>query len=65
MGGAGLLLLVFPDGRLYSRRWRWALAPLVLGLAFIAVSGVLGWPLRGSLHAVTGLLVAVDTEAAR
>jgi hypothetical protein len=32
--GVGLLFLVFPDGRLLSRRWRWAAGAVAVGFAF-------------------------------
>jgi signal transduction histidine kinase len=38
-GLLGLSLLVFPDGRLPSRRWRPALASLVLGMVLFVVAG--------------------------
>jgi hypothetical protein len=37
----GLSLLLFPDGRLPSRRWRPALASLVLGMVFFVLAGTL------------------------
>jgi hypothetical protein len=48
--GAGLLILLFPDGRLPSRRW-WplGLAGLVLLVVPTTILAVGYWPLRGSL----------------
>jgi signal transduction histidine kinase len=40
-GLLGLALLLFPDGRLPSRRWRPALASLLLGMALLVLAGTL------------------------
>ena len=40
-GLLGLSLLLFPDGRLPSRRWRPALACLVVGMVFFVLAGTL------------------------
>src|SRR5258708_3559664 len=40
-GLLGLSLLLFPDGRLPSRRWRPALTTLLLGMALLVVAGTL------------------------
>ena len=40
-GLLGLSLLLFPDGRLPSRRWRPALASLVVGMVFFVLAGTL------------------------
>src|SRR5213076_498363 len=40
-GLLGLPLLLFPDGRLPSRRWRPALTTLLLGMALLVVAGTL------------------------
>ncbi|WP_391530950.1 hypothetical protein [Candidatus Frankia nodulisporulans] len=45
---APLFLLWFPDGGLPpGRRWRFAQAPVPVGLAAVAVVAVLSWPYRG------------------
>ena len=40
-GLLGLSLLLFPDGRLPSRRWRPALASLLVGMALLVLAGTL------------------------
>jgi signal transduction histidine kinase len=40
-GLLGLSLLLFPDGRLPSRRWRPALASLLVGMALLVLAGML------------------------
>ena len=40
-GLLGLSLLLFPDGRLLSRRWRPALASLLVGMALLVLAGTL------------------------
>lgn len=40
-GLLGLSLLLFPDGRLPSRRWRPALASLLIGMALLLLAGTL------------------------
>ncbi len=40
-GLLGLSLLLFPDGRLPTRRWRPALASLVVGMALLVLAGTL------------------------
>jgi signal transduction histidine kinase len=40
-GSLGLALLLFPDGRLPSRRWRPALVSLLLGMALLVLAGTL------------------------
>jgi signal transduction histidine kinase len=40
-GLLGLSLLLFPDGRLPSRRWRPALASLLIGMALLVLAGTL------------------------
>jgi signal transduction histidine kinase len=40
-GLLGLSLLLFPDGRLRSRRWRTALASLLAGMALLVLAGTL------------------------
>ena len=52
----GLVVLLFPDGRLPSRRWRWAIVPYaLLGMAWLAGAYVL------SLAALAGHHVHVDS----
>lgn len=46
LGFFGLLtfgLLLFPDGRLPSRRWRLIATPLAIGIVFLSVSQVVSW----------------------
>jgi hypothetical protein len=44
-----LSLLLFPDGRLVSPRWRWAAVATVIVYAGMAVSGALDWDFVGEL----------------
>jgi len=50
-GLLGLSLLLFPDGRLPSRRWRPALTTLLLGMALLVVAGILWLGYRERLRA--------------
>jgi hypothetical protein len=59
----GLVILLFPDGRLASRPWRWALGAYctIFGLELIALTAATAQALSGGVHVdATGGLAATD-----
>jgi hypothetical protein len=60
----GLVILLFPDGRLASRPWRWALGAYctIFGLELIALTVATVQAVSGAVHVdSTGGLAATDT----